>query len=83
MANVLKRKLLKLATWNVRGLTSVHKQELLGEECARYEIDVEAVQETKIKDSDEKRLHTNHKLILLEQKTAAYRGLGFVIDKKW
>ena len=42
-------KAFKLGTFNVRGLTEEHKQELLHEDLKKYRLDVCCLQETKIK----------------------------------
>ena len=74
---------LNIASWNLRGLRDETKQEMLGDECLRYKIDVLAIQETKIKMEDEKELKTGHKLIIFEQRTTSYGGLGFLIKSSY
>ena len=71
-----------IATWNVRGLSAKEEKEQLGRDCSAYALDLVCVQETKVPEYDEINLSSGHncKLILMQQKTAKYRGLGFVIE---
>ena len=75
--------ILTIASFNVRGLSNVIKQEELGADCEKFNIDILAIQETKIHGtaSFERILPTNHKLLVFEQKNR-HGGLGFVIAKK-
>ena len=59
---------IRIATWNVRGLTDSEKKENLGKDCSRYRLDVTAIQETKIFNSDEIESKNKFKLVLFEQK---------------
>ena len=74
--------ILNIATWNTRGLSKREKQERLGEECIRYNIDIAGIQETKVRAPEEKILKTKHKLIFLEQKESSHGGLGFIVSNK-
>ena len=71
-----------IATWNVRGITATSKKETLGTDCDHYNIDLGCIQETKVEGMLEQQLHTGHRLILMQQKTATYRGLGFIIGPR-
>ena len=73
--------LISLATWNVRGLNAAEKRQQLGRDCAKYHLDLTCpqLQETKVPASDDPELASGHKLVLIQQQTAKYRGLGFVI----
>ena len=70
---------ISLATWNVRGLNAAEKRQQLGRDCAKYHLDLTCLQETKVAASDDLELASGHKLVLIQQQTAKYRGLGFVI----
>ena len=74
--------LLKIATWNIRGLTSEYKQGQLGIECRRYGVDIVAIQETKTRIAMEKTLKNKDKLISLEQCDGYHKGLGFLVSEK-
>ena len=69
-------------TWNVRGLSAKEKKQQLGRDCHAYKLDLVCIQETKITNYDEITLASGHKLVLLQQKTAKHRGLGFVISPR-
>ena len=75
--------LLSIATWNVQGL-SVHegdlKIELLIEQLANANIDICALQETKVTAAEERSIK-NSKLILFDSQSRHY-GLGFVISPR-
>ena len=60
-----------IATWNVG---------TLGSDCDHCNIDLGCIQETKVEGMSEQQLHAGHRLILMQQKTATYRGLGFIIE---
>ena len=70
---------ISLATWNVRGLNAAEKRQQLGRDCAKYHLDLTCLQETKVAASDDLELASGHKLVFIQQRTAKYRGLGFVI----
>ena len=42
-------------------------------------LNITCLQETKVAASDDLELESRHKLVLIQQRTAKYRGLGFVI----
>ena len=71
-----------IATWNVSELSAKEKKEQLGRDCSAYVLDLVCVQETKVPEYDEINLSSGHKLILMQQKTAKYCGLGFVIGPR-
>ncbi len=71
-----------IATWNVRGFAAASKRETLGADCDHYNIDLVCMQETKVEAMSEQQLQTGHRLILMQQKQATYRGLGFVIGPR-
>ena len=73
---------LTIGTWNVRGLTSATKKKTLGADCEHYNVDILCIQETKAKAQWEYLLQSGHKLILMQQKEASHRGLGFVIGPR-
>lgn len=68
-----------LATWNVRGLNSSEKRQQLSRDCAKYHLDLTCLQETKVPANEVHTLATGHQLVLIEQRKAKYRGLGFII----
>ena len=73
---------ISLATWNVRGLKAAEKRQQLGRDCAKYHLDLTCLQETKVAVSDDLELASGHKLVFIQQNTAKYRGLGFVIGPR-
>jgi len=44
---------IRLATWNIRGLADDYKKEELGNDFKKYNLDMIAIQETKISEKDE------------------------------
>ena len=68
---------ISLATWNVWGLNAAEKWQQLGRDYANYHLTCH--QETIVASSDNLELASGHKLVLIQQRTAKYRGLGFVI----
>ena len=70
---------ISLATWNVRGLNAAEKRQQLGMDWAKYHFNLTCLQETKVAASDDLELASGYKLVLKQQQTAKYRGLGFVI----
>ena len=62
-----------------KGLNAAEKRQQLGRDCAKYHLDLTCLQETKVAASDDLELASGHKLVLIQQRTAKYRGLGFVI----
>ena len=75
----LNKRSISLATWNVRGLNTAEKRQQLGSDCAKYHFDLTCLQETNIAVSEDLELASGHKLVLIQQRTAKYRDLGFVI----
>ncbi len=80
---------ISFATFNIRGLgsqliqDSTHsKREQLGIDCVRYNVDICAVQETKVVEAGESTLSNGYRLILFEQKDGRHGGLGFVISPR-
>ena len=80
---ILSSLILTIASFNVRGLGNVIKQEELGLDCDKSRLDVTAIQETKIKNDIfiEKTLPTHQKLFIFEQKDRHGR-IGFIISKR-
>ena len=74
--------LLGFATWNVRGLTKTEKQDLLAEDCDRYDLDIVGLQETKVTKFSDTRVPGNHRLLLFDQKNGYHGGLGFFINNR-
>ena len=70
---------ISLATWNVRGLKASDKRQQLGRDCTKYHLDLTCLQETKVAANEDLELASGHKLVLIQQQTAKYRGLGFII----
>ena len=71
---------LKLGSFNVRGIMSRVKREALAKDMARYELDIVALQETKVQKNEEFFLAKN-KFIFLESDSRHY-GNGFVISAR-
>ena len=75
--------LLSIATWNVQGL-AVHesnlKIELLIDQLSQSNVDICALQETKVTVAEESSIK-NHKLILFNS-TSRHYGLGFVVSPR-
>ena len=86
IATVTLQMILTLGTFNVLGLSKVEKQNWLDEDFNRYNLDVLALQETKVIDAKEVELPSKHKLIFMKQKDlingVGHGGLGFVVHKK-
>ena len=74
--------MLKIGTWNVRGLTQAHKQSLLQSDCERYQLDLMCLQETKCTVATDQRISNQYRLIIMDQKDSRHGGLGFVISPK-
>ena len=74
--------LLGFATWNVRGLTKTDKQNLLAQDCDRYDLDIVGLQETKVTNFSDFRVPGNHRLLLFDQKDGYHGGLGFLINNR-
>ena len=70
---------LKLATLNVRGITSELKKNNLIEDARRYKCDIITIQETKSEKVD--RTINGYKLITFDTKCKHY-GLGFVLSPR-
>ena len=75
------RKIFKLGTFNVRGLTKDVKQKQLSNDMTKYGLDVACIQETKISLLINKDVDKN-KLICTESLCAHY-GLGFMVAPRW
>ena len=65
---------ISLATWNVQGLNAAEKWQQLGRDCAKYHLNLTCLQETKVAANDDLELASGHKLVLIQQQTAKYRG---------
>ena len=72
-----------LASWNVRGLNDPNKQEETGNDCTRYNIDLLAVQETKMTTETETDLKSGYKFICLQQKYDSHGGLGYLVKNSF
>ena len=67
---------------NASKFISEGKKEQLERACSACALDLVCVQETKVPDYDELNLSSGHKLILMQQETAKFCGLGFVIGPR-
>ena len=75
--------LITLSTFNLRGLGNDVKQSHLDQDCLRYDLDIVALQETKVKEYHEHVFPESHnKLVLFDQKSCWQRGIGFLISKR-
>ena len=76
--------LVSLATFNLRGLGDELKQSYLDQDCIQYNLDVIALQETKIKESYEHVFpESGNKLFVFDQTSSCWqRGIGFLISKR-
>ena len=72
---------MKIATFNVRGLTQKAKQQDLRKDMHDYDIDICCLQETKVTEESDQ-IENGYRLILLPSKCRHY-GLGFIINRKW
>ena len=77
------------ATFNIRGLGTqerdgygVSKREHLATDCARYKVDICAVQESKVTEGSFCQLPSGHRLILFNQLDNRHGGLGFVVSPR-
>ena len=57
---------------------AAEKRQQLGRDCAKYHFGLTCLQEMKVAVSDDLELASGHKLVLIQQRTAKYRGLGFI-----
>jgi hypothetical protein len=82
----LQSMILTLGTFNVLGLSKVEKQNWLDEDFNSYNLDILALQETKVIESGEVVLPSKHKIVFMKQKDLingiSHGGLGFVVHKK-
>ena len=69
------------ATFNVRGLTQMYKQEQLSRDVTKYKIDILSIQETKTRENIDKYIGKN-RLICFETGENRSHGNGFVISGK-
>lgn len=72
----------RVATFNVRGLTAEYKKQALSRDLAARLVDICALQETKIQEDLDRPLPNNTRLICFKPHTPA-RGNGFFIGKKF
>lgn len=79
--------IISLATFNIRGLGSekedetIHsKRELLGTDCYRYNVDICALQETKVTESCDQILSNGYRLMCFQQTEGRHYGQGFVFS---
>ena len=74
---------LHFATWNVRGISQKYSQHLAADDCNRYNLDVIALQETKVSKHSDTVIPGNHRLLLFDQKLSWHGGLGFIINRRF
>ena len=80
--------LISFATFNIRGLGSQQddsrhsKREMLGKDCENYRVDICALQETKVTQSEALVLANGYNLFLFDQHDGRHGGLGFVISPR-
>lgn len=72
----------QLNTWNVRSLTGPGVLEALIQELTHYDVNITAIQETKLKDNKTMTMF-NHCVFLSNSRTARAPGVGFIVDAKW
>ena len=75
------RKIFKLGTFNVRGLTKDVKQKQLSTDMTKYGLDVACIQETKITLLINKDVNGNR--LLCTESLSAHYGLGFMVAPRW
>ena len=75
------RKIFKLGTFNVRGLTKDVKQKQLSTDMTKYGIDIACIQETKITLLINKDVNGNR--LLCTESLSAHYGLGFMVAPRW
>ena len=75
--------LISLATFNIRGLgVDQIKRENLGVDLIRYNVDICAIQESKVTEPIDCTLNSGHRLICFEQKDGRHGGLGFALSPR-
>ena len=74
---------LHLATWNVRGISKEYAQHQAASDCDRYNLDLIALQETKVSQQSDTLIPGKHRLILFNQKQSWHGGLGFIINRRF
>ena len=72
---------IKIGSFNVRGLNSNLRKELLNEDLIKYDLDIICLQETKIQNGTDINIG-NSRLICFESDSRHY-GNGFLINKSW
>ena len=78
--------LFSLATFNIRGLgcrddeTLYSKREQLGADCKSYNVDICALQETKVTESCDQMLSNGYRLVCFGQTQGRHYGQGFVLS---
>ena len=76
----IKGNILNIGTFNVRGISSILKQEQLCRDMNKYNVDICCIQETKCKSSIDTDVN-GYRLITLP--TNRMYGNGFVVSPKW
>ena len=75
--------MVSLSTFNLRGLGDEIKQSQLDHDCVRYNMDIIALQETKVTQSYEYVFaKSGNKLFICDQYTGWQRGIGFLVSKR-
>ena len=75
------KKIFKLGTFNVRGLTKEVKQNQLSTDVNKYGLDVACIQETKMKILLNKEVNRNQ--LICTESVSGHYGLGFMVSSKW
>ena len=73
---------LRFATFNVRGLTSLSKQQQLARDILTYRVAFWSVQELKIKELVDIPLGLSHRLMGFGQSSGRHGGIGFVVSNQ-
>ena len=74
---------LRLASWNVCGMSSEHRVNLIVNDLESYNVSVIGIQETKVRSGRVEELPGGHRLILFGQENGWHGGLGFLINKSF
>ena len=75
------KKIFKLGTFNVRGLTKDVKQNQLSKDMTRYGLDVACIQETKVTLLVNKEVGENR--LICNESVSGHYGLGFMVAPRW
>ena len=74
---------MKVATWNLRGISDKFKQKALVEDLTQYDLDIVAIQETHIKGTSKVELDRNYTLYHTGPSTHSYHGVGIIAKNKF